>query len=51
MAYVRRLLSVEYTNCSRSISFTFDPIHLEYTGGFHRIEAVPRTYGPWPGGL
>ena len=37
MAYVRRLPSNEYANCSRSISFTFNPIHLEYTGGFHRI--------------
>ena len=33
----RRLPSVEYTNCTRSISFAIDPIHLEYTGGFHRI--------------
>ena len=37
MAYVRRLPSVEYTNCTRLISLAIDPIHLEYTGGFHRI--------------
>ena len=37
MAYVRRLPSVEYANYSRSVSLTIDPIHLEYTGGSHRI--------------
>ena len=37
MAYVHRLPSVEYVNCTRSISLAIVPIHLEYTGGFHRI--------------
>ena len=31
------ITSVEYANCLRSVSFTIDPVHLEYTGGFRRI--------------
>ena len=43
MAHVRRLRSVEYANCTRSVSFAIDPIHLEYTGGstvFSKIDLV-----------
>ena len=47
MRYVRRLPRLEYPNRLRSISFTFDPIHTEYTGGstaFSEIELVRRSH-------